>query len=439
MKKLLLILLLTLGSFSLLATAQEEEDDEPEDLKTQIQNTEREQQRLRGQLKLTDERLRLLRDLQKLEASVEPIEDELEKTNDDDRRAELEEKLESVEVSLHETEVKLEINEQRGGLHEILYDLDGEGQRALRQEAASQFKMLDAGTKLVEKLFKAIRDGEEEEAEELEAEFGELQEAFGPRREILQLKVELHYAREEEDEDAVRELQGELRELLDDKPEKDPEDRAERPRNLPAPIRLTETELDAVAKLDFEKQIVPLLRKTCFECHSGDSSSGDLDLQKLVKSQPLVVNRSHWVNVIQQLKVRSMPPADEPQPSETDRRRMAAWLTDAIENFDYETVRQPGYEAARRLTHDEYNNTIRDLTGIDIRPADRFPNDLTASSGFENSANSLFIQPVTLERYVGAAEAIVEAAWPAVPKTAAQRRAWQRLSELTWWARQQRS
>lgn len=430
MKKFpLLLFLLALGSFSLLATAQDEEDDEQEDLKTRIQNTEREQQRLRGRLKLTDERLALLKELQKLERSIEPIEDELEKTNDDDRRAELEEKLESVEVSIHQVEVKLEINEQRDGLLEIIHDLDGEGQRAIRQEAASQLKMLDAGASLVEKLFQAIRDGEEEEAEELEAEFGELEESFERRREILQLKVELHYAREEEDEEAIRDLQRELKEIqeAEEEPKDEPDKRASRPRNLPALISFTQPELAEAAKLNFEKHIVPLLKDACFECHSGDSSSGDLDLGRLVKTKPLVVNRSYWVNVIQQLKVRSMPPAEEPQPTEADRRKMAAWLTDAIDNFDYETVRQPGYEPARRLTHDEYNNTVRDLTGIDIRPADRFPSDLTASSGFENSANSLFIQPVTLERYVGAAEAIVEAAWSAEPKTASQRRAWQRL------------
>ena len=426
---LLFLFLLTLGSFSVFTTAQDEEDDEPEDLKTRIQYTEREQQQLRGRLKLTDERLALLNELQKLERSIEPIEDELEKTTDDDRREELEEKLESIEVAIHEVEVKLEINEQRGGLLETIHDLDGEGQRAIRQEAALQIKMLDAAANLVEKLSQAIRDGEEEEIEELEAEFGEMEEFFERRREILQLKVDLHYAREEQDEAAIRKLQRELKEILkkDGEPENEPNERADRPRNLPAPISFTQAELAEAAKLDFEKQIVPLLKEACFECHSGASSSGDLDLGRLVRVKPLVVNRSHWVNVIQQLKVRSMPPTKEAQPTEANRRRMAAGLTDAINNFDYETVRQPGYEPARRLTHDEYNNTVRDLTGFDIRPADRFPNDLTASSGFENSANSLFIQPVTLERYVGAAEAIVEAAWPAKPKTAAHRRAWQRL------------
>ena len=124
-----------------------------------------------------------------------------------------------------------------------------------------------------------------------------------------------------------------------------------------------------------------------------------------------------------------MPPTDAEQPSDADRRAMIGWLTDRIENFDYTTVRRAGVVPAKRLTNDEYNNTVRDLVGIDLRPADRFPTDLTASSGFENSANSLFIQPVTLERYVGAAESIVQAAWPLEPTAIEQKAALKRLFE----------
>jgi hypothetical protein len=247
-----------------LARAQEEAEDEPIDLPAQIQKTERQQERLREQLKLTDERLKLLRELHTLEASVEPIEDELEKTIDDDRRAELEKKVENVDVSIDETRFELEINEQRVELLEILHDLDGEDVRAIRLEAATQLKMLDTGAKLVEELFKAIRTGEEGEVEELEADLGEMEETFFRRWEILQLKVELHYAREEDDNETVGELQRELKELLQDASDDEPDERTKQPRNLPASIRLTESEIMAAAKLDFDKQIMPLLKCACF-------------------------------------------------------------------------------------------------------------------------------------------------------------------------------
>jgi hypothetical protein len=170
------------------------------------------------------------------------------------------------------------------------------------------------------------------------------------------------------------------------------------------PVSLSDQEIAATARDPYQHKMAGLLKKSCFECHEAVSALGDLNLEQMAQVNPLVVNRKSWINVIEQLKNRSMPPADAQQPDEADRRYMTAWLTHQIENFDYTTVRQAGFEPAKRLTHDEYNNTIRDLFGSDLRPADKFPDDMVASSGFDNSANSLFIQPITMERYVGAAE-----------------------------------
>lgn len=62
----------------------------------------------------------------------------------------------------------------------------------------------------------------------------------------------------------------------------------------------------------------------------------------------------------------------------------------------------------RRLTNEEYNNTVRDLLGDTSRPADAFPPD-EAVGGFENNT----VSPVTqglVERYMSAAEALAAAA-----------------------------
>jgi hypothetical protein len=336
--------------------------------------------------------------------------------------------LEDAEINVELAHTKLELLERRGGVLDLLADLWEPELKSLNDEAESLLKMTDAVKRLIDRLFKARRDGPESEVDELEQELEAAAETFDRRLEILQLKVELHWAREEGDGEAVRELESELKELGGDR-DVEPREKPSKAeaRNRPAPMKLSAEEIVAAGKLDFQKHIVPLLNNSCSECHGKDTAEGDLNLAALVETRPLVINRTHWVNVIQQLKVRSMPPADAEHPAEADRRTMVAWLTNEIDNFDYATVRQPGYEQARRLTHDEYNNTIRDLTGIDIRPADRFPADLTATSGFENSANSLFLQPITLERYIGAAESIAAAAWPENPRSVEQRAAWQLL------------
>ena len=68
---------------------------------------------------------------------------------------------------------------------------------------------------------------------------------------------------------------------------------------------------------------------------------------------------------------------------------LPGWIKKDIDAFDYSKVSEPGNVPARRLSREEYNRTIRDLVGLDLRPADQFPIDFTGSSGFSNSANTL--------------------------------------------------
>src|SRR5262249_60028600 len=68
-----------------------------------------------------------------------------------------------------------------------------------------------------------------------------------------------------------------------------------------------------------------------------------------------------------------------------------------------------GRVTVRRLNRAEYNNTIRDLLGVDICPADNFPAD-TAAYGFDNNGDALNLSPALLENYVGAAERAVRTA-----------------------------
>lgn len=69
----------------------------------------------------------------------------------------------------------------------------------------------------------------------------------------------------------------------------------------------------------------------------------------------------------------------------------------------------PGQVPARRLNRAEYNNTVRDLLGVDIRPADDFPQD-DSGYGFDNIGAVLSLSPVLMERYLAAAEKIARTA-----------------------------
>src|SRR6185437_10349329 len=65
-----------------------------------------------------------------------------------------------------------------------------------------------------------------------------------------------------------------------------------------------------------------------------------------------------------------------------------------------------GRVVVRRLSNAEYNNTVRDLTGVDLQPARDFPVDGAAGEGFTNAGDALVTSPTLLNKYLGAAKDI---------------------------------
>ncbi|MDG2224139.1 MAG: DUF1592 domain-containing protein [Rubripirellula sp.] len=402
----------------------EEIDSQLREAKDDLQNEKRRARHTERRVALLSEMRRLIVEAHLLEEKVEQAEGEQPAAVEG-----IERQLERIEIAVGRQESRLGIHELKGELVELLHEVTRLDQEASERELKKQLKQMAEASELIERQFQAWLAGEEEVRDVIEEQWERLEEDFEETVELIRIRIEIHYAQEEGNDEEADELEAELREIesLRQRVMGGEQEGDSVLDGASLPIELTDEDFAAVAGTDYQQQVVPLLRTFCFECHDGNSSFGDLDLEKIVKDQPLVVNRDHWLNIIQQIKVRSMPPPDASLPSGSERRLIAAWLTNAMESFDYQSVQRVGYEPARRLTREEYNNTIRDLVGIDLRPADRFPTDLTASSGFRNSANSLFFQPITLERFVGAAEAVVDEAYPFDPIQAAQRQAWKRI------------
>jgi hypothetical protein len=66
--------------------------------------------------------------------------------------------------------------------------------------------------------------------------------------------------------------------------------------------------------------------------------------------------------------------------------------------------------AVRRLTHSQYNNTVRDLLGDFTRPADQFPQE-DYLHGFTNQAEGQSIPPILAEAYTVASEKLAAIAF----------------------------
>ena len=102
-----------------------------------------------------------------------------------------------------------------------------------------------------------------------------------------------------------------------------------------------------------------------------------------------------------------MPPDDrEHRPTDDEIIKLTSWVRKTIDEFDYESVKDPGRHALRRLNKAEYNNTIRDLTGVDLKPAEHFSGDGAGGEGFDNNAEAMTMLPLMVEKYFKAARDI---------------------------------
>jgi hypothetical protein len=179
--------------------------------------------------------------------------------------------------------------------------------------------------------------------------------------------------------------------------------------------------------LDASEPLSQHLQTHCVRCHGEKKAKGGLNLSQLLGEQPLIKNREQWNHVIDLVKAGEMPPEDEEQPTVDQRGEILFHLDQSLNHFDFSSLDNPGFESARRLTNQEYNRTISDLLGISLSLADRFPADLTGASGFENSANTLFLEASRMERYIAAAERAAEAALPSLGLAEKQPDSFQRI------------
>ena len=156
------------------------------------------------------------------------------------------------------------------------------------------------------------------------------------------------------------------------------------------------------AEISFENEIVPLLQKYCVKCHRGEKPKGEFDITHFKTVEQIRKARDEWRQVLLVVSENEMPP-DDPLPSAAERQKLIDWLED-VTKIDWSKVRNPGHVTIPRLTRDEYNNTMRDLLGVDLRPGSRFSEDGEGSSGFNTDRDALFVTPAQLEKYFEAAE-----------------------------------
>ena len=156
----------------------------------------------------------------------------------------------------------------------------------------------------------------------------------------------------------------------------------------------------------FTQTVRPFLTRYCIGCHSGDTPAAQFDLRPYSTVAAVVRDYAHWTLALERLSAKEMPPKQMPQPSAELRQEVIDWVKAVRMNEARKNAGDPGPVLLRRLSNAEYNNTIRDLTGVDIRPTREFPVDPANPAGFDNSGESLSMSPALLNKYLQAAREV---------------------------------
>ena len=165
------------------------------------------------------------------------------------------------------------------------------------------------------------------------------------------------------------------------------------------------TEPDTDSKPSFASNVAPFLEQYCCRCHGESKQNAERRFDTLAS---VIHNDSDLVDyqdILDQLNLSAMPPADEFQPDDADRRLVIAWLTESIADFHKTRSNTGGETILRRLNSREYRNTIRDLFHLQtimFDPAQGFPRDQSVEH-LDNIGETLVTSGYLLEQYLAAA------------------------------------
>ncbi|MCB1062286.1 MAG: DUF1592 domain-containing protein [Verrucomicrobiae bacterium] len=202
---------------------------------------------------------------------------------------------------------------------------------------------------------------------------------------------------------------------------------------------------------EFQDKIYPVLEIYCFDCHDGDAGKpkGDFDLFPFLTGADAKADPEAFRHVRDALHFLEMPPEEKKQPSAEQREFVIDWINrEILRQPTYRGARDPGPPVMRRMTRLEYNNTVRDLLGLEsdvfsfserlMARRDYFdpsvgkvpdeldifireygakvpallkianlPGDNGAEHGYLNQGDTLNVTPLLMERYLSVASSLV--------------------------------
>ena len=165
------------------------------------------------------------------------------------------------------------------------------------------------------------------------------------------------------------------------------------------PIEIIEVD-DAV----YNEQVRPIINSYCIDCHGQDKQKGNIRFDTL---NPDMINghdAEKWHAALDMINSGEMPPVKKAQPTNEERRTFVNWMTDNIKAASIAKNKRNDHPI-RRLTKEQYTNTLQDLLGNDINFGDILPDDGKSELGFSNDGEILQMTPLHSDYFYDIAKA----------------------------------
>lgn len=164
----------------------------------------------------------------------------------------------------------------------------------------------------------------------------------------------------------------------------------------------------------FNGTIKPFIQAHCVDCHGPDLQKAALRLDNLPPDFRDEKSAGIWIHVLDKLVAGEMPPKKKARPAQKDLDAATQFLRTQLYAASLDMQQKKGRVIVRRLNGTEYENTVRDLLGINIPLKEMLPEDNVAA-GFDNVSTALDLSANHILLYQDAAEKAINAAIPYHP------------------------
>ena len=145
-------------------------------------------------------------------------------------------------------------------------------------------------------------------------------------------------------------------------------------------------------------QIKPIIENYCYKCHGQEKQKGDMRFDNIERDMVNGFDAEKWNMMLNEINLGEMPPSDEPQLSEDDRRVLVDWITENLDKAA-EAKETDNKLVIRRQTKSQYTNSLNELLRVYIDFGDLLPDDGKSKMGFTNNGNILQTSSLHIDYY----------------------------------------